>query len=273
MEIYDAWTMPWLQGKITGVSGELLRNHLYSRTNFASLHYTARTMDNSILKKTTLDFLRNLAGNNNRDWFNAHRPQFLEAKSNAEAFFDKLIARMNTHDEIQTPSGKKSLYWIHNDVRFSKDKSPYNPRFAGYLRRSKPLLRGGYYVWIKPGGSLVGCGFSYPNADDLKRIRHDISNNYESWRQILKGKTLKSTFGSMQGEQVKTAPRGFSKDHNAIDLLRFKQYWFEHSFKDKEVLAKDFVSQISKTFRAIRPFFDYMSEVLTTDLNGESLYP
>jgi uncharacterized protein (TIGR02453 family) len=178
---------------------------------------------------------------------------------------------MNTHDQIETPSGKKSLYRIYNDVRFSKDKTPYSPRFAGYLKRTKPMLRGGYYLWIRPGASRIGCGFVYPNPDDLKRIRLDILHNYKDWNRLLNSKSIKATFGAMDGHQVKTAPKGFPKDHAAIDLLRYKQYWFEHSFSDKEVLADDFLKNINQTFKNIRPFFDYVSEVLTTDLNGESV--
>src|SRR3981189_3664934 len=120
-------------------------------------------MQSSTIKKSTLDFLRDLTGNNNRDWFNANKEQYHRAQENAERFFDALIAKMNIHDQIETPSDKKSLYWIYNEVRFAKDKAPYNPRFAGYLKRTKPLLRGGYYVWIKPGMSRIGCGFSYPH--------------------------------------------------------------------------------------------------------------
>lgn len=70
---------------------------------------------------------------------------------------------------------------------------------------------------------------------------------------------------------MKTAPRGFPKDHEAIELLRYKQYWFERGFTDKEVLASDFATQMNKAYKAIRPFFDYTSMVLTTDLNGESI--
>ncbi len=73
----------------------------------------------------------------------------------------------------------------------------------------------------------------------------------------------------MLGEQVKTTPKGFSKDDSAIELLRYKQYWFVRHFSDKEVLADNFLSEVDKTYNAIRPFFDYMSDVLTTDLNGE----
>jgi uncharacterized protein (TIGR02453 family) len=223
----------------------------------------------SSIKKPTLEFLKKLSLNNNRDWFLAHKADYEQAKENTELFVDALIRKMSTHDHLENTSGRKSLYRIYNDVRFSKDKSPYNPRFAGYLKRSKPLLRGGYYFWIRPGGSRIGCGFTYPNPEDLKRIRQDIELNAKAWNKLLGSKNIKTHFGSMHGSQVKTTPRGFDGDHPAIDLLRYKQYWFERSFSDKEVTSPDFLTSVNKTFKAIRPFFDYMSEVLTTDLNGE----
>lgn len=224
-----------------------------------------------IIQKSTLEFLRNLAKNNNREWFTVHKEEYVRAHENAIDFVDALILKMNMHDRIETPSGKKSLYRIYNDVRFSGDKSPYNPRFAGYLKREKPLLRGGYYFWIKPGGSSVGCGFTYPNPEDLKRIRLDIYHNYNDWKNLLNKKSIKSTYGLMQGERVATAPRGFSKGDPAIDLLRFKQYWFQRSFTDKEVMNAGFLNQVNQSFKNIRPFFDYVSEVLITDLNGERI--
>ena len=228
-------------------------------------------MDSKIIQSSTLTFLKNLSKNNNRDWFNTHKEEYLQAQLNVEQFVEVLIGKLNVHDQIETASGKKSIYRIYNDVRFSKDKTPYNPRFAGSLRRVKPALRGGYYYWIKPGGSLIGCGFTYPNAYDLKRIRFDIERNYKDWNKLLKSKSIQSNFGTMLGEQVKTTPKGFSRDHPAIDLLRYKQFWFEYHFTDAQVLAPDFLSQVDKKFKAIRPFFDYMSEVLTTDLNGEAI--
>lgn len=224
-----------------------------------------------IIEKSTFLFLKKLAANNEREWFNGHKEDYERAKLNIEGFVDSLLVRMNTHDDIETPSAKKSLYRIYNDVRFSDDKTPYNPRFAGYLKRRKPFLRGGYYYWIKPGGTRIGCGFAYPNPDDLLRIRKDISSNVEDWKKMLGARSIRNVFGSMQGSQVKTAPRGFSKEDPAIDLLRYKQFWFEHSFTDHEALSKDFVKTMDKTFRAIRPVFDYFSELLTTNENGEPL--
>ena len=226
-------------------------------------------MPNTTLKKSTLNFLQQLSKNNNREWFNQHKGEYIQAKEIVEQFLDELIAKMNTHDEIETHSGKKCLYAVYKDVRFAKDKVPYNPFFSGYLRRAKPMLRGGYFIWIGPGSSRVACGFSYPNPADLKRIRLDINDNYAEWNKLLSLKSIRTNFGKMQGAQVKTSPRVFSSDHAAIELLRFKQYWFEHLFSDQEVLATDFLAIVNNKFKSIRPFFDYMSEVLTTDLNGE----
>jgi uncharacterized protein (TIGR02453 family) len=224
----------------------------------------------AIIEKSTFDFLKALSRNNNRDWFNTHKARYVRAHENVAAFLDALLEALNRHDQLGTHSGKESLYRIYNDVRFSKDKTPYNPRFAGRISRAKPHLRGGYYFWIKPGASRVGCGFTYPNAEDLLRIRQDIDLNYAGWRKLLNLGSIQSTFGNMDGEQVKTAPRGFAKDHPAIDLLRHKQFWFERSFTDKEVLSPDFLETVNKTYKAIRPFFNYMSDVLTTDVNGVS---
>jgi uncharacterized protein (TIGR02453 family) len=228
-------------------------------------------MRNVVIQKSTLHFLKDLSKNNDRDWFNIHKARYNKARENVEVFFDHLIASMNTHDQIETPSGRKSLYRVSNDVRFSRDKTPYSARFAGYLRRHKPMLRGGYYLWIAPGASRAGCGFISPQPEDHKRIRLDIERNYEDWSKLLGLKSIRATFGNMQGDRIKTVPRGFTADHPAIDLLRYKQYWFERSFADKEVLADNFLSQANKTFKNIRPFFDYMSDVLSTDLNGEPL--
>ncbi len=225
----------------------------------------------SVIQTSTMSFLKRLAKNNNREWFEKHKDECLQAQQNLISFVNALIAEMNKHDQLETPNGKKSLYRIYNDVRFSKDKTPYNPRFAGYLKRLKPGLRGGYYYWIKPGASRIACGFAYPNAEDLNRVRKDIVYNYEDWRKLLNRKTIQSAFGEMTGEQVKTAPRGFDKDHPAIDLLRYKNYWFEVSFTDEEVTSPHFVKTVNQKFKSIRPFFDYMSSVLTTNENGEPL--
>lgn len=220
------------------------------------------------IPESIFEFLKDIKKNNNRLWFSDHRERYVKEHEYMIAFADALLGEMSKHDNIETPSGKKSLHRIYRDTRFSKDKTPYKNNFSGGFRRATKQLRGGYYFHIQPGNTFVAGGFFGPNPEDLKRIREDIDRNYEDWRKLFANKTFKKTFNKLQGEQVKTRPKGFSKDHPAIDLLRYKQFILKHSFTDKEVLAPDFLAEVDRTFKNMRPFFNYMSEVLTTDLNG-----
>ena len=229
-------------------------------------------MISSVIKKESLEFLSTLSKNNNRDWFNKHKDEYLAARENIVAFADALLHEMNKHDKIETASGKKSLFRIYKDVRFSKDKTPYNTHWSGAFKRATMQLRGGYYFRIEPGNSYIIGGFWGPDKDDMKRIRENIVANYPYWNALLKNGGIKKTFGTMIGEKLSSAPRGYSKNHRAIDLLRHKQFLLKHEFTDKEVYSSGFVFNVVFTFRMLRPFFDFMSEVLTTDANGVSVF-
>ncbi len=226
----------------------------------------------SEINKSSFKFLNQLAENNNRDWFNTNKPWYQEEHQNACGFADAMLEAMKEHDQISTPSGKKSLMRIYRDVRFSKDKSPYNPRWAGSFTRIKPELRGGYFFRLMPKGqTVIGGGFYGPNKDDLKLIRDHIAQDDQPLRDVLNNTDFKKVFGNLQGEQVKTAPKGFDKEHSAIDLLKYKSMYVFREFTDEEALSPDFLQEAVNTFLAIRPFFDVMTEMLTTDLNGISL--
>lgn len=220
---------------------------------------------------SSIDFLKALKQNNNRDWFNAHKSEYLEQQLLMEAFADALLAKMNEHDVIETPTGKRSMHRIYKDTRFSKDKTPYKTNFSGSFTRATKLRRGGYYFHIEPGNSFVAGGFWAPNAADLKRVRDDIAYDAAPLRKILNTNAFKETFDTLQGEQLKTAPKGFDTTNEAIDLLRYKQFLLVHNFTDKEVLATTFLEQANRTFKTMRRFLDYMSDVLATDVNGEAV--
>lgn len=223
------------------------------------------------IEKSTFQFLKELSKHNNRDWFNANKPRYTAAHENMIAFADHLLLEMNKHDNIETHSGKESLMRIYRDTRFSKDKTPYKTYFSGSFKRATKKLRGGYYFEIGPGQTLAAGGFFSPNPQDLLKIRKDIDYNYKDCKKILANKGLVKTFGVMQGETVATAPKGFSKDNPAIELLRHKQFYFQRTFTDAEVLDKSFLKELNHTFKTLRPYFDYMSEMLTTDGNGISI--
>ena len=220
---------------------------------------------------SSLDFLKVLRENNNRDWFNVHKDEFIEQQAFVEEFAGLLLNELNKHDLIETPSGKKILHRIYRDTRFSKEKIPYKTNWSGSFTRATKQRRGGYYFHIEPGNSFVAGGFQGPNAEDLKRIRDEISFDPAPLRKILNSKSFKDTFGTLQGEQVKTTPKGFGKNDPAIELLRFKQFLLIKRFSDDQVLSGSFLKEASDAFKNMRPFFDYMSEVLTTDMDGINL--
>lgn len=224
------------------------------------------------LLASNFSFLRDLKKNNNRDWFTENKERYEQEHAQIIDFADALLAKMNEHDQIETASGKKSLFRIYRDVRFSKDKSPYKTHWSGGFTRATKSLRGGYYFHVQPDGeSFIGGGFWGPNKEDLQRIREEIATDASELREILTAPTFTSNFGEMRGEQLKTAPKGFDKEHPDVDLLRYKQFIFGRNFSDAEVLQPGFLDEVNRTFIAMRPFFDFMSDVLTTDSNGSPL--
>ena len=225
----------------------------------------------SSVESSVFRFLKDLQKNNEREWFTANKAKYTAAHEEIISFADDLLLEMKKHDDIETVSGKKSLFRIYRDVRFSKDKSPYKNHFSGSFKRGSKWLRGGYYFHIEPGKIFVGGGFFSPSKEDLQRVREEIVEDDAPLRQILNDKQFKKHFGELQGEQLKTAPKGFDKEHPAIDLIRYKQFYFISEFSEEEAQSKDFAKKVSDRFALLRPYFNYMSDVLTTDANGLSI--
>ena len=219
------------------------------------------------LNPDILSFFAELETNNNREWFEPQKKRFKVLEAEMKQFSADLVEAMNEHDSID----RYKLFRLYRDVRFSKDKTPFKTHFGISFHREKPALRGGYYLHIKPGDNFIATGFWNPDKDDLKRIRKEIEIDAEEFREIIAEPSFKTIWGSLEGDEVKTAPKGFSKEDPNIDLIKKKAYLFTKRYSDKEVLSKNFLQQVNADFQAVRPFFDYMSSVLTTDLNGVSL--
>jgi uncharacterized protein (TIGR02453 family) len=222
------------------------------------------------IPSSALDFLKLLRENNNRDWFHANKELFLEQQMHIERFADVLLSRMQVHDVIENVSGKSCLQRIYRDTRFSKDKTPYKTHWAGGFTRATAKRRGGYYFHLEPRNSFMAGGFWAPNSADIRRIRDDIGFDATPLRNIINNSTFVETFGQLHGERLKTMPKGFDKEHEAGDLLRYKQFLLIRRFTDDDVLSPSFPAMCDQTYIHMRPFFDYMSEVLTMDADGVS---
>ncbi len=220
-----------------------------------------------MLSKDVFSFLKKLQKNNNRDWFHEHKATFKVIETGVKQFYNQLFEQLNTVDSIDS----FKVFRIYRDVRFSKNKLPYKTHFGGSFHRTKPELRGGYYLHIAPNNeSFIATGFWNPNKEDLFRIRKELEMDSKELRELMEVNEFKSVWGALQGDELKTAPRGFDKLDPNIDLIRKKQFIFTKKYSDKEVLSNGFENEVIKSFKVIRPYFDYMSSVLTTNLNGES---
>ena len=217
---------------------------------------------------SSVSFFKKLKKNNNREWFAENKPKFKELELEIKAFGEELKDRLNEFDNVD----RFKLFRIYRDIRFSKDKTPFKTHFGLYWNRLKPRLRGGYYLHISPNNNFLACGFWDPNPKDLYRIRKEFLHDANEFRKILKSKEIYSIWGNLEGTELKTAPRNFDKNHPDIDLIRKKQFVFKINYSDKEVLEKRFIDKIELSLKAIRPFLNYMTDVLTTDENGESIY-
>lgn len=214
-------------------------------------------------------FLKELAQNNNREWFAQHKNVYENAKAKAEAIFRAIYNEVAKEDFL----GEMKMYRIYKDVRFSKDKTPYKTHFGLYFPRKQPHYRGGYYLHLSPDETFVGGGFFAPNKDDLFRIRKEIEIDGEGFTQVLQSAGIQKYYqGKLWGDELKTAPKGFDKDDPMIAYIRKKQFLLKHDFTENQVFTSDFQSKVVEAFKAMRPFFDFMTTVLTTNLNGESLF-
>ncbi|WP_242119070.1 DUF2461 domain-containing protein [Aestuariivivens sediminicola] len=223
---------------------------------------------NITVPKAAFDFLKKLENNNNREWFNENKKEFKTIEKEIKGVYNVVMNNLNKHDNID----RLKMFRIYRDVRFSKNKMPYKTHFGGSFHRMKPQLRGGYYLHIKPQDeSFIATGFWEPAPADLFRIRKEFEMDDGEIRNIMHKESFKRIWGELLGDEVKTAPKGFSRDHTAIDLIKKKQYIFIKRFTDKQVLSPNFIDEVDQAFKGIRPYFDYMSDVLTTDLNGVSV--
>lgn len=219
------------------------------------------------LSSEIFSFFTQLEHNNNREWFEDHKPEFKALETSVKHFGEALKYELNTHDSID----RFKLFRIYRDVRFSKDKTPYKTHFGLTWHRTKPELRGGYYLHLSPKDIFLACGFWDPSPADLKRIRQEIDVDGTEYRELINTPNFKNTWGELHGDAVKTAPKGYAKDHPFIDLLRFKQHLFSIRYTQAQATAPDFLDRLDTALQAVRPFVDFMSNVLTTNADGESL--
>ena len=218
-----------------------------------------------MLSKSTIDFLKSLKKNNNRDWFNANKGKYESSKKEFEIFIEKIIREISRFDkEVSGVKAKDCIFRIYRDIRFSKDKSPYKNHFGAFITYHGKNSNGpGYYIHIEPGNCFLAGGIYQPDGKQIELIRKEIDFSLKHFKKILNNIEFVKYFGGLTDmEKLKTAPKGFPKDHPAIELLKHKNYIVSHKVSDKQVFSENFPSYSLKTFRAMRPLNKFLNTAL-----------
>jgi uncharacterized protein (TIGR02453 family) len=219
-----------------------------------------------MLQPSTLKFLKDLSKNNNRNWFEIHRKQYEDAKTNFQFFVTELIKGIAGFDKpIGDLEAKNCTFRINRDVRFSKDKSPYKNNMACYFNKAgKKGIGAGYYFHLQPGKSFAAGGIWMPEPSVLANIRQEIDYNFDEWKKMIGSSAFKNNFpdGLESGESLVRPPKGYDVSNPALHYIKMKSFVVSKRFSDKDVLSKGFANDVAKTFRTMKPTIDFFNRAI-----------
>lgn len=213
--------------------------------------------------KTILDFLTELKQNNNREWFDQHKKEYLDVKYKHEVILEKVIEEISHFDPVTgKPEPKDCVFRIYRDIRFSADKLPYKTHLGAFIARGgRKSVRPGYYLHLEPGNSMIGGGIYMPQPDVLKKIRNEIYFDSGTFRRILEEKSFSKLFGSLYEDKLLRNPKDFDADFVDIDLLRYKSYFVERYISDEQVLSDKFLPLVVDSCKAMIQFHLFLNRV------------
>lgn len=212
--------------------------------------------------KETLIFLKELAANNNRDWFNANKDRYLKVKEFINSLTLKLISTLSEFDpEAAGLSVANSTYRIYRDTRFSTDKTPYKTHIGIFMcpPDGKKSLRCGYYLHIEPGNCFFAAGTIGHPAPVLKAIRQSVFDEIDEYRSIVESEEFRAVFQTIGEDSLKTAPKGFPKDWEYIDYLKPRNFCCSGAVDEKKLCKADPANLLRPYFKQAKRFDDFIN--------------
>ena len=223
-----------------------------------------------MLSKETLQFLDDLKANNNRDWFLENKKRYEAFKKDYYQLASDLLDALKPLDaSLEMQEVKNCTFRINRDIRFSKDKTPYKSHLGFWFSSgAKGQNRSGYYIHLEKGASFIAGGLYCPESEDLKKMRKEIAYFHEDLEEILEEQNFKKEFKDFDRNEkntLKNPPRGYEKEHPAIELLKLKSFESSQAIDLSAVAKKDFVAVMSKKLIALKPLNDFINRALTSE--------
>ncbi|UFH53427.1 DUF2461 domain-containing protein [Spirosoma sp. KNUC1025] len=222
---------------------------------------TKQSASKAAFTASTLEFMRELVQNNNREWFHANRPRYDSAKAELCAVTERVLTGLSPFEPLANTSVKDCIFRINRDIRFSKGKAPYKSNLAFAIGPGgRQSGRIDYYVHIQPDNqSFLGAGMWQPTPANLAKFRQEIDYNVQELKDIIEAEAFKAYFPEAHGEMLKSMPKGYPADHPEIDLLRRKELFFMHRYTDKDVLKPNFAEELVRGCLIIKPYCDLLN--------------
>jgi len=220
------------------------------------------------LKKTdmeeVLEFLTDLEANNSRQWFEENRKRYEKTKKEFLDFTGKLINEIRKFDEELPPLNPKDcLFRIFRDIRFSLDKSPYKTNYGSYMSRGGFKAGfAGYYFHVSPSECFQSGGVYMPSSEHLQAIRQEIFYHPEEYLMIVKDKKFQKAYPDAYFDSLKTAPKGYPRDWEYIDLLKPRNYAFGHPIDKDELTSPELLAKVVERFRIVHPLNRFLNSAI-----------
>lgn len=217
-----------------------------------------------MLKKETLSFIKDVAENNNREWFAENKPRYEDAKADVLTLVASIIPELAKVDPALSAEAdpKKSLMRIYRDVRFSKNKDPYKNNFGIWFSTKKGANEPGYYLHIQPGRSFIAGGYWMPDAPHVKLIRQEIDYNISDFKEIINHKDFKNNFQLGTSSALKNAPKGYDPADPNIEFLKLKSFEATMPLADEEFFKSTLVNKLISSFRTIQPLVVFLRNAI-----------
>jgi uncharacterized protein (TIGR02453 family) len=221
---------------------------------------TAR--ETAVFAPTLFDFLRELRENNEREWFMANKARFerdvRRPMLRLVSIMAERLPEVSPHFEADSRPAGGSMFRIHRDTRFSRDKSPYKTHVAAHFRHEGPRdVHGpGFYLHLEPGRCFGGGGIWHPDTPSLGRIRDRLVERPAEWKSVL------DTGIHLEGDSLKRPPNGYPSDHPHLADLKRKDFITMSEFSDAEVCAADFPDHFLDACRQAGPLVRFVSKAL-----------
>ncbi|MDX1943168.1 MAG: DUF2461 domain-containing protein [Saprospiraceae bacterium] len=219
-----------------------------------------------MLTQQSLDFLKDLSKNNNREWFEANKKRYeKDLKKPVEEVIGKIIQEIQKIDPAVAITPKKAIFRIYRDIRFSKDKSPYKTHVGAVVSPGGTQLKEypGIYIHVESGSLMIGGGAYFLETQPLYQLRQYIVHHIDEFNSLISEPNFKAKYGELKGEKNKKLPLEFQEVAEKQPLLYNKQFYFMAELDPKNAIREDFVDFVMEHYRASKPFNDFLIEALT----------